>query len=77
MIKPKTDMGNPWKAAGLGSALGMEVVVFVLMGYFGGSFISRRTGHIGWLIGGLLAGFALGIVGAVLMVWRVLEDTDG
>ncbi|MBC8079265.1 MAG: hypothetical protein H7X86_02895 [Gorillibacterium sp.] len=77
MIKPKADKDNPWKAAGMVGGLGMVMVVFVLMGYYGGSYISRLTGYKGWVIGGVLAGFSLGIVGAVLMVKRVLEDTDG
>ena len=77
MIKPKADKDNPWKAAGMVGALGIEVVVFVLLGYFCGSYISRLTGHTGWVIGGVLVGFSLGIVGAVLMVRRVLEDSDG
>ncbi|MCL6458629.1 MAG: hypothetical protein K6T85_11545 [Gorillibacterium sp.] len=58
-------------------ALSTEVVVFVLVGYFCGSYISRHSGHTGWVIGGVLTGLVLGIIGAVLMVKRVLEDTDG
>jgi len=77
LTKPKTDKDNPWKAAGLVGGLGMVVVVFVLAGYYGGNAISRITGRTGWVAGGVLTGFGLGIVAAVLMVKRVLEDSNG
>lgn len=77
MSKPKRD-DNPWRAAGLVGAMGTEVVVFLMLGYFGGRYISRWTdGGSGWIVGGVLIGLFLGITAAALTVRRFLGDSDG
>ena len=65
-----------WKYAGAAGAIGMNLVVSILLGYFGGSYISRQTGHQGWVVGGVLAGLFVGLASIVLLVRRFLEDMN-
>jgi ATP synthase protein I len=74
--KSKMD-DNPWKMAGLMGALGTDMVLCLVLGYFGGSFISERMGgHKGWIIAGVMTGLVVGIVSIVLIIKRFMEDTD-
>lgn len=68
---------NPWKAAGLVGILGVDLAICVLLGYYGGAYISERTGgHKMWVIAGLLLGLAAGIVSGIFLIKRFLEDTN-
>lgn len=67
-----------WKAAGLVGTLGVEVALGILGGYAVGRWIDRLTnGGKAWMIAGTLAGLALGLAGAVLLIKRYLEETNG
>lgn len=66
---------NARKYAGLAGSIGMNLVVCILLGYFGGDFLSERTGHKVWLAAGLLLGLFTGLAFIVLLVKRFLEDT--
>jgi hypothetical protein len=66
---------NPWKAAGLVSAIGADLVVCILGGYFAGAFLADKWGHPGWAAAGVIIGLALGIVSVIYMIKRVLEDS--
>lgn len=69
---------NPWKAAGLVSAIGADLVVCMLGGYYGGSYIAARTNQPIWTAAGLMIGLAIGIVTIVLLIKHVLEEShDG
>ena len=77
MSKPDPRNENPWKAAGLVGALGANLAICVVAGYYAGSFISERAGgHKGWLIAGVLAGLIAGIANIVLLIKHFLEDTN-
>lgn len=67
---------NPWKYAGLASAIGMNLVICMMLGYFGGDAIAARTGHKGWTAAGLLLGLFVGLGSIVLMIKRVLEEEN-
>lgn len=68
---------NPWRAAALVGVLGVDLALCVLLGYFGGAYISNRTGgHKAWVIAGILAGLAAGIVSGIFLIKRFLEDTN-
>jgi ATP synthase protein I len=76
-LKKSKSQDNPWKTAGLMGALGTNMVVCLLIGYFGGSYISERTGgHKGWVIAGVMTGLFVGIISIVLIIKRFMEDTD-
>jgi uncharacterized protein YneF (UPF0154 family) len=61
--------------AGLAGAIGMDLVVCILLGYFGGAWISDRTGQRAWMAAGVLLGLFIGLAFIVLLIKRFLEDT--
>lgn len=68
---------SPWKAVGLVSAIGVELVFFVLLGFFFGRWINEKIGGSGIWIGlGVLLGLAAGAFGIVALVRKVLEGSD-
>lgn len=65
---------SPWRAAALVSALGIDIVVCTTIGYFTGSFAGKQFGDLeAWTVGGVLVGFAIGIVTVVLVLKKFLE----
>ncbi|OBR63610.1 hypothetical protein A7K91_06585 [Paenibacillus oryzae] len=74
----KGKQDNPWKAAALVGALGIDVGVCVLLGYWLGSMAGNLYGDPKqWMAGGLLVGLAVGLLSAILIVRKVLKDSDG
>lgn len=67
---------NPWKYAGLAGAVGMDLVVFILLGYYGGAAVSDRTGQRIWTAVGLMVGLLVALVTIVFMIKRILEETN-
>jgi Putative F0F1-ATPase subunit (ATPase_gene1). len=69
---------NPLKAAALLGALGLDVGICIFIGYWLGSMAGERFGDAkAWTVGGLLLGLAVGIITAIMIVKKVLEDSDG
>jgi Putative F0F1-ATPase subunit (ATPase_gene1). len=69
---------NPWVAAGLVGALGLNVAVCILIGYYAGRYAADTFGGgSGWLVGGILLGLAAGIFSAVMLVLKVMGGSDG
>ncbi|MFK7694810.1 AtpZ/AtpI family protein [Paenibacillus sp. HJGM_3] len=76
MSKPRSQ-DNPWKAVGLVSAIGVELVVCMLGGYFGGTTLSRwQGGQPIWIVVGIMAGFAVGVAGVFLLLRHFTEGSD-
>lgn len=67
---------NPWKLAGALGVLGVDIALCTLVGYGAGAALSKRFGGYGWVVGGILAGLLVGIISAVAMIRRSLEDSD-
>ena len=77
-MKDGKKQDSPWKAAALVSALGVDVVFCIFLGYWIGSIADNRLdGGKHWSIIGLLIGLVVGLISAVLIVKKVLEDSDG
>ncbi|MFD1957903.1 AtpZ/AtpI family protein [Paenibacillus thailandensis] len=77
-MNKKNRRDNPLFAAGLVGALGLQVAVCIFLGYWIGSLAgSRFGGEKGWTVGGILVGLAVGILSAILLVKKVMEETDG
>lgn len=74
MTKRKLD--QPLVVAGLIGAMGVHVAICILIGYWLGTYVSDWTGSKGWIVGGVLTGFALGIGSAILLVLKLLEGSD-
>jgi len=70
-------LDQPLYAVALMGVIGIQVAIFIVLGYWVGSYVSDLTGSKGWLIGGVLTGLALGIGSAILVVLKVLEGSDG
>ena len=78
MTKSDDQGPNPWRAAGLMGAMGLDLAVCMLIGYWLGSFASKRYGGSElWVVGGLLIGLAVGILSIVILLKKILEDTNG
>jgi ATP synthase protein I len=74
MTKKRLD--QPLVVAGLVGAMGVQVAVCILIGYWVGAYVSDWTGSKGWLVGGVLTGLACGIGSSILVVLKVLEGSD-
>lgn len=75
-MKKSGPEANPWKYAGLASAIGMDLVVFMMLGYFGGAYVTNRTGLRIWTAVGILAGLFVALAGIVVLIKRILEETN-
>jgi ATP synthase protein I len=59
---------NPWRAAALTSAIGIDLVVCLLAGYWFGEWLSHTLGSQLWLLGGFLLGLVTGIISIYFMI---------
>jgi F0F1-type ATP synthase assembly protein I len=75
MSKPPI-RNNPWKYATYASAIGMNLVVCIVLGYFIGTTLAKHTGWAPWSVIGVLGGLFTGLGSIVLMIMRILEDTN-
>ncbi|WP_281883188.1 AtpZ/AtpI family protein [Paenibacillus sp. YYML68] len=74
-MSQKDPSSSPWRAAALVGALGIDVVVCTLIGYFGGIAAGQHFGNPkACLLGGVFIGLLTGIVTAALVIKKVLED---
>jgi uncharacterized membrane protein YhaH (DUF805 family) len=65
---------NPWRAAGMVGVMGADVAICVTLGFFLGRWLGGSTV---WVAVGTLVGLAVGILTCVVLVKRLLEDSDG
>jgi len=72
----KKKLNQPYVVAGLIGAMGVQVAICILIGYWLGTNVSDWTGNKGWLAGGVLTGFAIGIGSAILVVFKLLGGSD-
>jgi len=70
----KKNGDNPWRAAAMVGAMGVDVAVCVTLGYFLGRWLG---GTPAWVAAGTLVGLAVGILTCLMLVKRLLEDSDG
>jgi ATP synthase protein I len=76
-VKNRRSKDNPWRAVGLVSAIGADLVVCMLGGYFGGSYISRwMGGQPIWIVAGIMAGFLAGVVSIYFLLRFYTEGSD-
>jgi len=64
---------NPWRAAGLVGAMGLNVALCIFIGYWAGA---RLGGSPGWVVTGLVVGLLVGILACMALVKAVLGGSD-
>lgn len=75
MQKRKSD-DNPWRAAGLVSAVSADMIVCILLGYVGGSWLSGKMGGQKIYVAvGTVVGLFVGIVSVILLIKYYLKDS--
>jgi F0F1-type ATP synthase assembly protein I len=69
---------NQWRGFFITSAVGANVVCFLLVGYFIGHFLGKKLGSpIIWTTGGVLIGLGFGIVSVIFLLKKFTEDNNG
>ncbi|REK66547.1 MAG: hypothetical protein C6P35_07735 [Cohnella sp.] len=74
-MNKKGNEDNPWRALALFGALGFEVGLSTVAGYLIGSWIGPHSS--GWKIAGVFMGLAAGLLIAILLVKKALENKNG
>jgi ATP synthase protein I len=72
-MKPSDPKDNPWRGAALTSAIGIDLVVCLLVGYWFGDWLSRIFGGQLWVLGG----FLLGLTSAVFSIYFMIKRYGG
>jgi ATP synthase protein I len=67
-MKETDPTDNPWRAAALTTAIGIDLVVCLLAGYWLGEWLSHMFGGQLWLLGGFLLGLASAVGSIYLMI---------
>jgi uncharacterized protein YqgC (DUF456 family) len=66
---------NPWRAAGLVGAVSADLVVCIVLGYLGGSWLSDRMGEQKYVAIGTLVGLFVGIISVMLLIRFYVKDS--
>ncbi|ODP27357.1 hypothetical protein PTI45_03291 [Paenibacillus nuruki] len=75
--KSSNSSSNPWKAVGLVSVIGIDLAVCTLAGFWFGSWLDKVWNSSGIGTGlGVLAGMILGIFGIVLIIKKIVGETN-
>lgn len=77
MKKSPIRNSGAWRAAGLVSAVGVNIAVCTLLGFYGGGWLGEWLGGGPiWSAIGVLIGIFVGFVGAFMMIRKVLEEPN-
>lgn len=75
MEEPKTKRSGVFTAMALTTAIGTEMAITALLGFYIGRALDSRFGTEPWfLAAGVLVGVAIGIVGIVQTMQRFFND---
>lgn len=69
----KTPLQQDWKSLGTYGTLGMEIVLSIAVGLFGGQWLDKRFGTHGWL---MWIGFAYGLAAAGRAIYRAVRNSN-
>ncbi|MBD2845896.1 AtpZ/AtpI family protein [Paenibacillus sp. IB182496] len=73
-MKSKRNGEQPWRAAGLVGVMGLDIAVCMCLGYYLGDWLGDSRG---WVVFGLLFGLFVGIFSCIMLIKKIVEDTDG
>ncbi|MCR8645097.1 AtpZ/AtpI family protein [Paenibacillus sp. N1-5-1-14] len=77
-MKPPHSDSNPWKAVGMVSALGIDLVVCMGLGYYLGKLMSDAAGGQPlWIVLGVVLGLIVGIVSIIVILRKVTGGSNG
>ncbi len=69
---------NPWRAVALVSAIGADLVVCMLAGYYIGKYASRWAGGEPiWIVVGIMLGFVVGVASIIFLLKRYTGGSNG
>jgi hypothetical protein len=75
MTKRNSD-NNPWRAIGLAGAVGVDLAVCILLGYWGGRWLSEQMGGARIFVAiGALVGLFVGLASVAFLIRSYLKDT--
>ncbi|MFD7524890.1 MULTISPECIES: AtpZ/AtpI family protein [Paenibacillus] len=76
-MKNKGNRDNPWRAAGLVGALGLDIAICTMLGYFAANFaVQRFGGPRSWIVAGVMLGLFAGIATVIMLLKKFLEEPD-
>jgi F0F1-type ATP synthase assembly protein I len=67
-----SEIKNSWRIAGSAGAVGIEIVVAIAIGYFGGNFLDHKLGTRPWLT---IFGLVVGVGAAIKALVRVVRES--
>ncbi|TVY10962.1 AtpZ/AtpI family protein [Paenibacillus cremeus] len=68
-MRGQSSKDNPWQAVALVTAIGADLVVCMLAGYWLGNLISKwQGGQPIWLVVGIMLGFLIGVASIILIL---------
>jgi F0F1-type ATP synthase assembly protein I len=66
-----------WRIAGTTGAVGIEIALDIVIGYFGGRFLDRKLGTTPWIsYFGLVAGVGAAVLALVRVVKSYRQDSE-
>jgi len=68
---------NPWRALALVSAIGADLVVCMIGGFWVGGWLERRLGSPVWTVAGIVAGLFVGIVSIIFIIRNYTGGSNG
>ena len=71
--EPPGAVQNHWKGVGNYASVGLELVLCVLVGLFGGSWLDGKLGTNPWLTA---AGVGFGMAAGFRALWRALKQAN-
>ncbi|WP_028543905.1 AtpZ/AtpI family protein [Paenibacillus taiwanensis] len=80
MVKPSKPRGKrtPWSAVGLVSAIGVDISLCTVGGYYLGSWLKDQLGGSDlWVASGVLLGVLTGILSIIILINKVMGEADG
>jgi F0F1-type ATP synthase assembly protein I len=66
-----TEAKKMWETAASAGAVGIEIAVAIVIGYFGGQYLDRKLGVAPWLT---WVGFAAGVGAGIKALIRVVRN---
>jgi putative Mn2+ efflux pump MntP len=68
---------NPWRAVALASAIGIDLAVCMISGYWIGKRLGDWLGSPVWIVVGIMLGFAVGVFGIAILLRKFTGGSNG